>query len=497
MADSKMITVKKKDGTRVRMTLEEFRAYKKNGEDSSTSTGNQSNTNATTQLPEPKKEDEHDELMVLGEQHLAEPINTEQETRSKKPASQQGGQETKNTNHVARNTDQEARNLPRGKAGEKPASRQGGESISNAGTDEMSEDMKKVMAAIEKRSRANSLGLDSKKKVVRRRKKQEKNSTEKGANTMQQKVPAQNSKEPNELGMKVDRSKNIQTEQWDDEDHLSPLLEEAPKDAADHKKVAQMDHVGEVMDSVPFALPEELHSRLQSLVTSRRKGIRTNDQLQEYFIRATDQGGLGLTQEQAVLLLKAVQEVYRLTPQNKAIPAPKRAPVESENQEHSSAATAAAQPPKDQQQNQQMDTPKQAPLSGPAKPVLHDVIAQNTPYEIGPKKVETREMYETVGPVGEIGNMTLEDFTRLAPSIENCAAVVLQKINNLKKESATEYERGRRAWFGSPVNMRYLDILKKSLQGSGPVSALLQEEGEMSEEIFDTIVFIHKQLSRG
>lgn len=299
------------------------------------------------------------------------------------------------------------------------------------------------------------------------------------------------------------------TSAWDAEDHKSLLDEEVPEGAETHKEVQKMDEIGRILDSVPFALPEKLQARLTSMATSRRKGIRTAAQLQEYFARPVEKGGLALPESQARLLVQAIDTVYNIR-EDKEIPTPKRIPTTTH------AADPAEQKKSDRTKKEGVSTSlvtkDPAATESVAKPVMQDVTPPPTPVvpiipdsaEIslqptGRQQAQISEMREPMitGPVEEIAHMTVEDFIRLGNSGSDIAQVIEEKFKNLAKESTATFFEGKRAWYNSPLQAAYLDVLATALAQQDSIDSVLQQGSTaLRRQDFDVILSTNKKLSQ-
>lgn len=93
-----------------------------------------------------------------------------------------------------------------------------------------------------------------------------------------------------------------------------------------------------------------------------------------------------------------------------------------------------------------------------AKPVVSDV-------KFTPK---------LTGPVEELRALTLVDFRRLSKDPKEATLKIMDKIELLQNTSFETKAEGVKAWHGSPANVAYLEVLKKSLEGK-PVADVLDE----------------------
>lgn len=456
MADTQgTILVKKKDGSEVRMTLAEFRAYKKSSDSDvgeKRISENQSNTNPDSS-DKSKKQEKEDHPMVQGEQHLttATPVSNYFEDLAA------------------------AANLLH----PKDAEIDGTELYHQVLENEVEQQVPSDKDAEPQASVSQNIN---------------------------QKLPER----LESVSSKKNESKKI-AQTWDEEDHKSLLEEEAPAGADEHSKVMEFDDIRELLDSVPFTIPEDLHSRLSSLVTSRRKGVRTGDQIHEYFVRSIDKGGLGLDERQATALVGAVDTLYHLE-KSKIVPAPKVAKQEKNSSSQATKSIDTAQPADAFQQTSQGQLVDKRKSSSPmvespmteVKPVMHDIVPPPEPTvkELLPSQTSWQDTQiesepTVLGPVEEIAHMTYTDFSRLGNSGTQIREVLEEKFKNLARESVSEYFKGKDAWLRSPVQQDYLQVLRTALTEQEPLENVLQRgDVQLSKEDFDTIVAINQQLSQ-
>lgn len=82
---------------------------------------------------------------------------------------------------------------------------------------------------------------------------------------------------------------------------------------------------------------------------------------------------------------------------------------------------------------------------------------------------------QLVGPIEELGRMTLIDFRRLAETPTKATAKILEKINLLEKESFAKRLAGIAAWFGSEVNKFYRLLGQASLDRGQSIETVIEE----------------------
>jgi len=322
---------------------------------------------------------------------------------------------------------------------------------------------------------------------------------------------------------------------WAAEDHGS-LLEETLEshEAGDATHIVPPSYgsaLSGVLKKIDFDVPSDLHGRLQSLVQSRLKDIRTDEQVFLYATKAVDAGGLGLGDAQGATLVSAisgakidpahvVKEPKPVATQTKkkkeiTLPTPVQipdTPVVSAPQKLGAAPVASALPvtpppvveplpaagiPKVSAPPETIDNttlkaqsvlPPLPDIDVPPPPPgsksegMHDVV---TPFSSGP-----------MSPVDEIGTFKLEDFRRLAGDPQQAAGRFLQKFETLKNESHILYVDAIHAWHQSPLYMQYQDVLADALDQKRQIMDVLGEAGKdgIQPEEFSELVHLGEQL---
>jgi len=273
-----------------------------------------------------------------------------------------------------------------------------------------------------------------------------------------------------------DNRDNRDIPKWKKEDHQS-LLEE-PFEHDKHVAIpAQTQTSGQAMtdkgpdqqiqrilEHLPFTPPENISLRLRSLVVSRLKDIRSDDQVEEYAQRSIDKSGLGFSQAQAKQLISSIQAVigqerrrslesssaYRMGMVKEKFLEPSIPPA--------SSTVTKFTPPRLRQDY------------GLAKPVLHDVYP--APEPTPPSESAPRVM----GPVEEIGNLSIVDFRRLGTTVEERKQKLIAKFDIIKKESYLIYMDAMTTWYQSPLYRSYQTTIRLALEKGQTIAELLSRE---------------------
>lgn len=289
---------------------------------------------------------------------------------------------------------------------------------------------------------------------------------------------------------------------WASEDHKSLLDEEVgehelkikpSQSSAVPSRDAALLHA--VMMGLPFAIPEEVKGRLQSLIESRVKDVRSDDDVLTYGTRPVGDGGLGLSPEQAATLLETILDTLNLEPsehseavQPEATEAPAPEPAENPKQEKKPVFSYDV-PGRDEipwQPRFATAPEKQSTYSVPAthdgKPMLQDVQPPSS-------------VPRTMGPVDEFRACTLTDLRRLGGHAEQMAAAMIDKFMVLRDESFVLYLDAVDAFRQSPLFRSYQEHLLTSLnEGISLETALEYDEQGMTMEDVTAIVNIMKAV---
>ena len=301
---------------------------------------------------------------------------------------------------------------------------------------------------------------------------------------------------------------------WDDDDHRSPLEEDlASEPHGTHGDLpaipsARDDILKQVLGKLSFSLGDDLHSRLKTLIQSRLKEVRKNEQVLDYAQKGKQQGGLGLPENQATELLNAILDVLHLSHEQ---PAPKPLPHLSPNVKGPSVDA----PPK----------PTAVPLADPfppvskapaatgralpstTKPMMQDVVPpkkkESTPFEkmqqAAPAPKEEKPMMhtpETISPIDEIRMLDLTELHRFGDTPEEREAEVVERFDILKGESYFQYLDGIKAWYQSPLYTMYREMLAEAINQGRSLAEIGGQhgQGDMLIADFMTVAKINRHI---
>jgi len=279
------------------------------------------------------------------------------------------------------------------------------------------------------------------------------------------------------------------TEQWDSDDSAALLDETLDVSSPAVPKVSEhrAQDYKNVIAVLDAQVEPNLQGRLHSLIQSRIKEVRTDEQVMEYAMRSKEQGGLDMNEARAVQLIEAMHK--KVLKDGKRMELKKELKTRKPSQPKAKPATsvAAVVPPKPS--DVVAPAPRLQSVQAPSvpqkniKPTMHDVQAPAAP-DVGP-----------VSPVDELVTMTLVDFRRLSDRVDEARQIVLAKLHNLGQESYMLYSDGLAAWFKSPLYNQYLEVIARSIGARTPLANTLNEM-EMTPDEFQAILEINESLDR-
>lgn len=286
---------------------------------------------------------------------------------------------------------------------------------------------------------------------------------------------------------------------WNSNDHKS-LLDEELADNDVKIKDAEIPQLPSrnsalltaVMAALPFPVPEQVTGRLQSLIESRVKDVRTDDDVLAYGTRSAVDGGLGLSPEDAATLLETIVDTLNLPPSQPSItPSEEVVPddlvsdaVESSDPiEEAPTLTPQSKEQKstgfsyDQSRDEipwqprfSPDTARQPtsaiPMTSEGRPLVHDVQA--------PSQSNVR----TMGPVDEFRMFTLTDLHRLGNTKEKMTTSMVDKFIVLRDDSFVLYLDAIDAFRQSPLYRQYQEHILTSINESISLQTALDYDEE-------------------
>ncbi len=276
-----------------------------------------------------------------------------------------------------------------------------------------------------------------------------------------------------------------------------------------HSRQAAKDIIGAL--GLSFA-DEVLEKRFFAMCAARLKDVRDGLETEEQLTRSPKIGGLGLPADQAhrvVERLEAARTTIESTGRPNAVPTRPVSVVPRSAPSRSPAVVAAKPVP--------AVTPAPPPVSKPVVPVVPVVpppasapLTQPSvpppappkivapvplrPKPIPPPKsfnvptvnrpiaparvpdvVDIKQPARTMGPVDELGSLTLIDFRRLGANLRQREEKLIEKVKLLEEQSFVQKYRGLEAWKRSPVWQLYSSIGSEGLASGKSVDSIIAE----------------------
>jgi len=281
--------------------------------------------------------------------------------------------------------------------------------------------------------------------------------------------------------------------EWHVDDYRS-LLEDNNKETVVPSAVAEQpmaqvkddnDFLSLLLQKISVHVPPDLQDRLKAILLSWRKGIRDKNQVYEYVTRPVEKGGIGLSIVDAQNLCNQLQgEKKQLSSLRRTLKLNSKEQVVTRNIAPESRAEKDASV-SEGRVSQSSVYPSIASSKFGRQQVIHDVVPSIQ-----------KEEKKAMGPEDEMAAFTLIDFRRLASDPQASAAQLLAKYENWKKESYVWYMDICRAWYRSPLYQEYARLTTETLiSGVSIREALLQKgRGTMTYEEYLAIVSMNKHL---
>lgn len=281
------------------------------------------------------------------------------------------------------------------------------------------------------------------------------------------------------------KSENKINLDWEKEDNKS-LLEEDTEEIKKYQgytvlPASKTDLVEKILAELEFTIAEELLGRTRSLILSRIKDIRTDEQVLEYAMRKKEAGGLNLTTEQAEELIISIKKHLGL-----------KSEIQKDNKVEESLEKKSLSEVVSETKSSLVKPKK---IIG-QKPVLHDVVLPKTEVSDSSNKiVEMRK--KSVGPLDELRTFDLRDWRRLSSNPVKAGEELLEKFMVLKSESFLSFMQGVEAWRQSPLYSMYKDIIAVCISSQQKIKDYLFNQDKnniLSPEEFDQLVKVNKNL---
>ncbi len=112
------------------------------------------------------------------------------------------------------------------------------------------------------------------------------------------------------------------------------------------------------------------------------------------------------------------------------------------------------------------------------------------------KSPEIENKKRTSGPVEEILNFSLLDFSRLSNDPKKATEILLMKFENIKKESYFLYTNFVKAWKKSPLFKLYTETVFEALKKNQTIEKYCEENKEISWKQFLSLLELNQQIKK-
>ncbi|HLD34502.1 MAG TPA: hypothetical protein VJB62_01415, partial [Patescibacteria group bacterium] len=246
------------------------------------------------------------------------------------------------------------------------------------------------------------------------------------------------------------------------------------------------NQVEEVVNHLGFKVSPDNNNRFRSIIQLRLKEIRDAEQTAETVMRRVIDGGLGLTESQANELERECErqilpEVFHEPP----VPAnetPFNAFVGDVSAKGARLPVGVG-PVFSSKTTTMKEVEPTMPLKLNTQPQVRRIMQDITPPQLN-----------EVGPVSELGLITLTDFRRLAGQPTEAASRLKQKFMNLRDESYLLYLDGLAMWRTSPLCLDYARALAESLEKRQTLASLLTDKKRIQVSEIQAIAEMEREL---
>jgi len=310
--------------------------------------------------------------------------------------------------------------------------------------------------------------------------------------------------------------------------------------------------IQKIIEENNLSFPDDnLKKRFNSICSSFLKGIRNEKKTKELFIRSTKVGGLDYSENTAERIITSLKEnksqAFQQPPKDKSAkdrfvaksekeakqkpPTPREAlekamadkkvikSKEEVKQEKSEAEIAKdiksavkkeeskereeeKKEPLQREPQELKKEPNKIEFKEEKKSQKRNPISVSRPASVrGKKKIEDiKSKKKLQGPVDELRDINLLDFSRLGSEKVSAVEKIYEKLNLLKEDSFSKYSKGVKAWRDSEVYKLYLDMGRSSMESQKTIREIIQERKKndqpyLSEKQFNEIVDLNKKLS--
>ncbi len=280
--------------------------------------------------------------------------------------------------------------------------------------------------------------------------------------------------------------------------------EEVNQIAADKGLEAKIDldpAVDEIITLSGVRLASENSTKkVKNILLARLKHVREQAETRDALTRSMAEGGAGLSESEADVLMSLVTEKIEQIEAGKYSP-PASSELdnlikqaddvykfnEADQGPHDRLADTLAQVKPEFTHQPQWQEPeiKQAPseIINPPRP------KRPIPTDVRPRVSDVRPIERVRGPIEELKYMNLAELHRIGTSALDNISHIKDKIDALEEESFNKKVEGIKAWRQSPLYNMYLDIGRQSMEQGKSISQVIREREQLGEDILSVQEF--------
>ncbi len=248
-----------------------------------------------------------------------------------------------------------------------------------------------------------------------------------------------------------------------------------------------------------FSSPEA-QLKFEKIIDSRLRNIRDLRATISLLMQPPDQNGFGMPLQQAASLANVI-EAECLAFHKRIETDVKRSAISKISQRHADEKEVSAGKQATNQQDVEerfLKTVKKStilrekevllPETRPTLPNriqnIRPILSQNSVQPMTatkPQVSDIKVMRTTTGPLGELQNMTIQEFRRLSKDPKEATQKILDKIELIKEEGFEIYREALSAWQQSEPNRFYLELAKAALESGAPVAEQIAKKKSVNE----------------
>ena len=260
-----------------------------------------------------------------------------------------------------------------------------------------------------------------------------------------------------------------------------------------------------IVNQSQIILNQEQVGRLKTILTARLKDIRDGQETKDILSRDYALGGMGFSEVQVSAIMSTLEKEFgKISERLRAGVEEKIAADRHIEEERRKKTLETARFMEDDAREKRF-----AELVGEKPRKVIPAVRQNvqpgtpvipSPAQTGkPKIQDVKYEPKLVGPVDEIGSLTLTDFRRLGATAKEAALKIKEKIESLKADSIKKWQEGISAWNGGEVNKLYMQLFGEALQKRKSLKDVSAEreaakEQFLSQDEINAIMELNKSL---